>query len=170
MAGNDNPDTPMPSDTISITLSRQQAQDLLVALSNALGSGGSKKDEGGGKAGTTSFDWAIRIVPISGGGAAFQPRVPNTNPGDPLKAQVGDIVTWGNATDAIHQPWPTQGNTPDGAPLPDNPPGAPVVFSEPIPPGGSSTPQYKVVQPPSGTVIYYCCKFHPTERGRIELF
>jgi hypothetical protein len=48
MAGNDNPDTPMPSDTISITLSRQQAQDILVALSNALGSGGSKKDEGGG--------------------------------------------------------------------------------------------------------------------------
>jgi hypothetical protein len=46
MAGNDNPDTP--SDTISITLSRQQAQDVLVALSSALGSGGSKKDEGGG--------------------------------------------------------------------------------------------------------------------------
>jgi hypothetical protein len=51
MAGNDNPDTP--SDTISITLSRQQAQDILVALANAMGSGGSKKDEGtgGGKAG-----------------------------------------------------------------------------------------------------------------------
>jgi hypothetical protein len=53
MAGNDNPDTPMPSDMISITLSRQQAQDILVALANAMGSGGSKKDEGtgGGKAG-----------------------------------------------------------------------------------------------------------------------
>jgi hypothetical protein len=49
MAGNDNPDTP--SDTISITLSRQQAQDVLVALSNALGCGRGKKDEGGGKAG-----------------------------------------------------------------------------------------------------------------------
>ena len=48
MAGKDHPTAPVQGDTISITLSREQAQDVLVALSNALGSGGSKKDAGAG--------------------------------------------------------------------------------------------------------------------------
>jgi hypothetical protein len=118
-----------------------------------------------------SLDWAIRIVPATGGGAAFQPRVPNAKPGDPLKAQVGDIVTWGNATQETHQPWPTQGNTPNGAPLADNDPEAKKRYlSDPIPPEGSSSPQYVVIAPASGSVINYCCKNHPTERGQIEIF
>ena len=60
--------------------------------------------------------------------------VPNSNPGDPTKAQVGDIVTWGNDTNDIHQPWPTVDNKPDGDPVPDtsNPPGSALYFSDPV--------------------------------------
>ena len=129
-----------------------------------------------------SLSWSVHIVSVAGG-AAFQPWVPNSNPGDPTKAQVGDIVTWGNDTNDIHQPWPTVDNKPDGDPIPDtsNPPGSVLYFSDPISGGGSSRPQYVVpptipVPPPSGTelaagsVIYYCCKNHPTERGQIVIF
>jgi hypothetical protein len=123
-----------------------------------------------------SLDWSIHIVKVAGG-SAFQPWVPNSHPGDPTKAQVGDIVTWGNDTTGVHQPWPTENNTPTGAPAASNPPGSALFFSEPIPPGGSSTPQYVVPAAlPSGTalvpgsVIYYCCKNHPTERGQIVIF
>ena len=121
-----------------------------------------------------SLDWSIRIVAVAGG-AAFQSRVPNAIPGE-LQAQVGDIVTWGNATTNTHQPWPTQGNTQNGAPAaaPD-----PVLFfSQPIAANASSTPQFvvpfKLTTPATtlgvGSVIYYCCKNHPTERGKIVIF
>ncbi len=65
-----------------------------------------------------SLSWSVHIVSVAGG-AAFQPWVPNSNPGDPTKAQVGDIVTWGNDTNDIHQPWPTVDNKPDGDLIPD---------------------------------------------------
>jgi hypothetical protein len=123
-----------------------------------------------------SLDWSIHIVKVTGG-SAFQPWVPNSHPGDPAKAQILDIVTWGNDTEEVHQPWPTENNTPNGAPAASNAPGSKLFFSEPIPPGGSSTPQYVVPKAlPSGTalgagsVIYYCCKNHPTERGQIVIF
>ena len=121
-----------------------------------------------------SLDWSIRIVSVAGG-AAFQSRVPNAIPGE-LQAQIGDIVSWGNATTDTHQPWPTQGNTANGVPaaVPD-----PVLFfSQPIAANASSTPQFVVpgalTTPPktlaAGSVIYYCCKNHPTERGKIVIF
>jgi hypothetical protein len=118
-----------------------------------------------------SLDWAIWIVTdatthVTG----FQPRVPNTPVGAPLKAQVGDVVTWGNNTTQEHQPWPTANNDPNGAPAASNAPGTPLYFSDPIAAGGSSSPQYVVPQPPSNNVICYCCKLHPTERGQIEIF
>ena len=52
------------------------------------------------------LDWAIDIIPsTSGTGAAFHPKlVPPAHPGDPLKAQIGYIVTWGNRTGDTHQP------------------------------------------------------------------
>jgi hypothetical protein len=128
-----------------------------------------------------SQSWSVRIVPVAGGGAAFQPWGVNAGPGDPVKAQCGDIVTWGNATPDTHQPWPTVGNTPDGAPVATNPPGSVLFFSQPIAGDASSTPQYVV--PASipgaggastslipGSVICYCCLNHPNERGQIVIF
>jgi hypothetical protein len=123
-----------------------------------------------------SLDWSIHIVKVTGGWA-FQPWVPNSHPGDPVKAQVSNIVTWGNDTAEVHQPWPTENNAANGAPAASNPPGSVLFFSEPIPPGESSNPQYVVpAKLPSGTtlvagsVIYYCCKNHPAERGQIVIF
>jgi hypothetical protein len=101
------------------------------------------------------LDWSIDIIP-SGTGAAFQPHLPNAKPGDPLNAQANDIVTWGNRTSEVHQPWQTDANfDPTGPPL-----------CAPIPPNDSSSPQYVVTGNP-GDVIYYFCRNHPTERGKI---
>lgn len=112
------------------------------------------------------LDWAIDIIP-SGTGAAFRPKLPNAKPGDPLYAQANDIVTWGNRTLDEHQPWPTVGNLPSGAPVPKpatgNPPG---YLCDPIPPNDSSRPQF-VVTGNVGDVFNYCCRNHPTERGQI---
>ena len=115
------------------------------------------------------LDWAIDIIPSpSGTGAAFRPKlVPPAHPGDPLKAQAGDIVTWGNRTTAAHQPWPTVGNAPDGAPVPPPATGHPPGYlCDPIPPDSSSQPQF-VVTGAVGAQINYCCRFHPAERGQI---
>jgi len=113
------------------------------------------------------LDWAIDIIP-SGTGAAFRPKlVPPAKPGDPLKAQPLDIVSWGNRTTEQHQPWPTVGNAPNGPPVPvpasGNPPG---FMCDPILPDQSSSPQF-VVTGTAGTQINYCCRFHPDERGQI---
>lgn len=121
-------------------------------------------------------DWSIKIVPASsGGGAAFQPNLHGYEPGDPLPAQVGDIVSWNNTTEDEHQPWPTDSNynpLSDAAVLPR---GGPNYLSDPIPGGEPSRPAYVVVAPntsPPGSTIYYYCKLHPdieTERGTIEV-
>ncbi len=46
-----------------------------------------------------TYDWAIRIANTTAStpGAAFTPRIPNGQPGQTLRAQPADIVTWGNA-------------------------------------------------------------------------
>ena len=115
-------------------------------------------------------EWNVRIVSI-GTTTAFQPRVPGGNPGDQLLAKAGDIVTWGNATNDTHQPWPLDAN---GNPVPAATPesATPGYMSAPIPPNNSSTPQYVIDgNLAAGTVINYCCKFHPTtERGSIKIF
>ena len=46
--------------------------------------------------------WSINIVP-SGGSVALNPDVWGVQPGSPLQAQVGDIVSWNNQTDDAHQ-------------------------------------------------------------------
>ena len=115
------------------------------------------------------LDWAIDIIP-AGTLVAFQPKlVPPAAPGAPLNAQAQDIVTWGNRTQDTHQPWPTVGNTAGGAPVPVPPSGNPAGYlCDPIPPDSSSQPQF-VVTGTVGTVINYCCRFHPTERGSIVI-
>ena len=109
------------------------------------------------------LDWNISIIP-SGTEAAFQPNLPGAKPGDPLNAQQSDIVSWGNRTEEKHQPWPTAGNLPNGGPAP--PPA--TGLSDPIPPNDSSRPQFVVPGNP-GDTIYYCCFYHPTERGQINV-
>jgi len=125
-----------------------------------------------------SLSWSVHIV-AQGNGAAYKPTIPGAQIGDPVKAQVGDIVTWGNATGLVRQPWPTVGNAADGDQVPEasNPPGSKLYFSGPINPGGSSRPQWVVPSAlPDGTplvatsVINYCSKDHPTERGQIVIF
>jgi hypothetical protein len=139
----------------------------------------------GGKAVSGTNQWAIHIVSTAGG-VQFQPWVPNSNPGDPAYAQLGDIVTWGDDTGLAHQPWPTENNTATGGPAASNPPGSTFYYSDPMAANGSSRPQYVIPAqlppvPPAtqstpvaaGTVFYYCCKNHPNspgERGRIVIF
>jgi hypothetical protein len=121
-------------------------------------------------------DWSIKIVPTgSGTGAAFQPDVPGSNPGDPLSAQQGDLVSWNNTTDQAHQAWQTDANY---QPLSDawvseHPE---LGMGDSIPSGRSSSPAYDVswpsaLAPPQTWTIYYFCKLHPTvesERGTID--
>jgi hypothetical protein len=112
------------------------------------------------------LDWNIKIIP-SGTGAEFQPNLPNAKPGDPLNARQSDIVSWGNRTNQVHQPWPTVGNDPNGDPVPKPASGDPPGYlSDPIPPNDSSRPQFVVPGNP-GDTINYCCYYHPTERGQI---
>ena len=121
-------------------------------------------------------EWSVRIVSAGTVGAAFEPRVPGGTPGSQLLAQAGDVVTWGNATDETHQPWPLDAN---GHPLPAaNPPSAtPGYMSDPIVAQGSSQPRYVIaVGETVGAVIDYCCLTHfnvpgrPPERGSIKVF
>jgi hypothetical protein len=130
-------------------------------------------------------EWNIHIVATNSGTKTFQPWGVGANPGDAAQAQAKQIITWGNVTADVHQPWPTVGNTEDGAPVPDadNPPGSPLYFSGPISGFGSSSPKFPVPAnlPPTtpggnpipvvtGVTIYYCCKNHPSERGRIVIY
>ena len=46
-----------------------------------------------------SQTWSIKIVP-AGDGVRFDPDVFGIEPGQPLKAQEGDLVSWNNETSA----------------------------------------------------------------------
>lgn len=108
-------------------------------------------------------DWSIKIVPNLGGPpdapAAFVPDLIGARPGDPLQAQVADLVSWNNTTGEAHWPWPTDAS---GVLLPVNE-GDPGYLSDEIPP---NTPSDAYSLPQAGT-IYYCCKYHPAQRGQI---
>jgi hypothetical protein len=121
-------------------------------------------------------DWSIKIVrAASGGGAAFQPDVPGSRPGDPLTATQDDLVSWNNTTGQAHQPWQTDSNY---QPLSDAWVAAhpDLYMSDSIPGNRSSSPAYDVSQPggqppPNSWTIYYFCKLHPavkSERGTID--
>lgn len=113
-------------------------------------------------------DWSIKIVPAKkptkNAPAAFKPDLKGTKTGDPLKVQGDDIVTWNNTTGDRHWPWQTDQNY---VPFPDNKVqgNATLNLSNPIPPSKSSSPNYNV--PDATATIYYCCKYHPNERGTI---
>lgn len=113
-------------------------------------------------------EWAVRIVTDDQGHTAFLPRVPGGTSGSELLAEAGDVVTWGNATTEIHQPWPTDASF---VPVPAaTPPSAtPGYMSDPIPANGSSQPQF-ITAGAVGTVLHYCCLLHQSERGTIKIF
>ena len=116
-------------------------------------------------------DWSIKIIPDANGvPAAIVPDLRGSKPGDPLQAQVDDLVSWNNTTDRPCQPWPTDA---EYNPLPDNQVSTTIgnYLSDSIPAGMSSRPLYDVVMPtwltPSdGNVIYYCLK-NTNVRGTI---
>jgi plastocyanin len=109
-------------------------------------------------------DWTVKIVEINGV-AAFVTDFPDSEQGDPLQAMQGDLVSWNNTTDNVHQPWETD---------PNYNPKTSSTLSGVLPPGQPSN-WYNCSQPttkPRTWTVYYYCSQHPSnqqERGTIEL-
>lgn len=109
-------------------------------------------------------DWSIKIVEIDGV-ASFVTDFPDSQQGDPLQAMQGDLVSWNNTTENVHQPWETDSNY--------NPKTS-STLSNIIAPGQSSN-WYNCSQPttkPRIWTVYYYCSQHPSnqqERGTIEV-
>ncbi|MDQ3279991.1 MAG: hypothetical protein M3Q69_01095 [Acidobacteriota bacterium] len=98
--------------------------------------------------------WCINIV---AGSPAF---VPDVYPGNltTLKAQQQDIVSWGNQTGEMHQPWQTDGDY-------QNPQ---AQLTGVIMPHESSD-GYVIPSGKTPFTIYYRCNLHPDEHGTIEV-
>jgi hypothetical protein len=113
--------------------------------------------------------WSIKIID---GGNPGDPAefVPQLQPGGPqgLLAQAGDLVSWNNKTDEVHEPWPTDDKF---KPLPAKNIPPTGYMSDEINPRKSSRPSWAIVQPvpANGSTIYYCCKLHNKERGIITI-
>jgi hypothetical protein len=114
-------------------------------------------------------DWSIKIIPnpigIAGQPAFLVPDLVGAKPGDPLRVQEDDLVSWNNETKQPFQPWPTDnqykplavgGVTPPPAPPPFPLPSPNLYLSDMIPGNLSSKPAYDVVMPATGNTIYYC--------------
>jgi hypothetical protein len=115
--------------------------------------------------------WSIKIIPgAPGHPAQFVADVPTIPAGNPLLVFSGDLVSWNNTTGAVHQPWPTDSNH---VVLPAATVGAhgdPNYLSDPIPIHQSSTPSWSATPSPvTNKTIFYCCKLHPQERGKIVI-
>jgi hypothetical protein len=112
-------------------------------------------------------DWSIKIVPttsqIAGILAEFVPNVNGAKPGDSLKVEQGDLISWNDTSNTeAHWPWLCANDT---YKVQDPPPGGVYLTTDPIQPRHSS-PFFNVIQP-QGTILYYCCRYHPQERGRV---
>jgi hypothetical protein len=124
--------------------------------------------------------WVIRIIngAAPGDPAQFVPQLQPPD-ADGLLAQAGDLVSWNNRTDDVHQPWPTDANYVPLADAQVGPRGSQNYLSDEIDPDGSSRPSWVVAPltfpapppppPVSGKTIYYCCRLHPQERGKINI-
>jgi hypothetical protein len=111
-------------------------------------------------------DWSIKIVPstsgIAGVLADFVGDVVGATAGS-FDVQQGDLVSWNNTTKDEHWPWPVASATaPPAIPLP---PGSPVLVSGSVQPATSS--DWYNVAAATGTTIFYCCRIHPAERGKL---
>lgn len=99
-------------------------------------------------------------VIISGQPARFDPDVFGTDPGNPLKAQIGDLVCWNNQTSQEHQLAVTDGS------------GNITFKTEVIKPSKSSFPGYVAQKSDSkgGTIAYNCIvPGHESEKGQITV-
>jgi hypothetical protein len=111
----------------------------------------------------------INILPGKNDGdpARFVPTLQDPGPNGEAYASEGDIVSWFNATDQIHQPEAmTDGtfNTPVNAPR-----GSTLYLSDPIPGEKPARPGWTATQPapaPANT-LYYRCSQHHEEHGMI---
>jgi hypothetical protein len=111
--------------------------------------------------------YSITIISLDSGGAAFQPDLMGSKPGDPLEAGNANLISWNNRTANEHQPWPADAQY---QPLPESAivKGTPGNYlSDPIPAWLSSKPAYVTTAKAEQTTIYYVCKNHPDEQGRI---
>jgi hypothetical protein len=104
--------------------------------------------------------WGIQIIPGDGGVAVFAPDVFGLNPGDPIRAQVNDSVSWSNRTEQVHQPWPADEQW-QADPTKQG-------LCEVIQPWTASTPAY-LVAGTADTTINYICLIHPQEHGQIVI-
>ena len=95
--------------------------------------------------------------------------VPQLQKGPDLLAKAGDLVSWSNRTDDVHEPWPTDSNYVPYTEAQVGPPGSPNYLSDEINPNRSSRPSWVVTQKAidGGTTVYYCCKLHPEMRGKV---
>lgn len=110
-------------------------------------------------------DWSIKIVPSKsrkpGVLAEFVPDIDGALPGQPLEVETDDLVSWNNTTPEDHWPWPLESE--DAQPV-DPPPQNQYLTVKAVKPDTPS-PWYNVVA--SDGTIYYCCKLHPAERGKL---
>jgi FtsP/CotA-like multicopper oxidase with cupredoxin domain len=93
-------------------------------------------------------DFSIKIVPVGGGLAGFQPDLPGSNVGDPLSVAPSSRVSWDNQTNDAHQ-----------VAMADN-----SYVSNTILPRYTSETDY--ITPNSGSISYQCT-MHDGETGSI---
>jgi len=99
-------------------------------------------------------------VIINGEPATFDPDVFGTDPGNPLKAQIGDLVCWNNQSAQDHQLAVTDST------------GKITFTTEVIAAGKSSSPGYVATSSDSngGTIAYHCVLTgHEGENGQITV-
>lgn len=125
-----------------------------------------------------SYTWSVKIEKTRGGQTVFTPDQTGPDqkpaaPGDPLTAQIGDIVSWRNDTGDVHTIWQTDDA---GAPIATVtvgdrgiPPSFDGLMSNPIAPDTSSSPQYIVYAGDGVPTIHYCCLLHRNETGSINI-
>ena len=102
--------------------------------------------------------WSVDIVAGTNPGdpATFVAQNQPTAPVGTLYAELGDNVSWNNATAQDHQPVQTNLIPPLGT----------LVWPAITP--GHQTPAY-VVSGTGGTTISYTCLLHPSENGKIVI-
>jgi len=115
-------------------------------------------------------DWSIMIV-TKGGSTGFQPDVPGSKFGDPLKTEDADLISWNNRTGKNHWPWAIDPTTGEPFVNAEAAKDADLYLSDEVEAWQSSSPAYPTAAPAAGsTTINYICKLHendPTEKGQI---
>ncbi|MBI1201649.1 MAG: hypothetical protein GC182_03960 [Rhodopseudomonas sp.] len=114
-------------------------------------------------------EWSIKIVPVKKPGpklrAKFVPQLQENGPTG-LNVSTGDVVSWNNTTNDLHQPIAADKNyKPLGVA-----PGTPNYLSNDIPKHSSSEPGWVANSsgaPPA--TIYYVCAYHDDEHGIITI-